>query len=238
MSRKTWNRLAPKFESSVCDVTSSSGAQVAELVRRTKPSQAKTLVDAGCGIGSFVKRFGRRYGRVVAFDFAEAMVRRAKRRCAKVPNVEWTVCGLEAAAGKLGSIGDFVACLNVITSTDPKLRKRQWESLAQLAKPGGYVFFVAPAVESAKRTVKFADEDNNIHRSDFGAGLIYRGDAPQKHYTREELRDIFRDHGLRVISLKRIHYPWSDDGVDDPGLQWPWSWGALGRRRLRGPSTQ
>ena len=62
MSRRSWNRLAGDFETTVCDVTRSSGRQLAELVRRTRPSRDKTLVDAGCGIGSFMKRFGRRFG--------------------------------------------------------------------------------------------------------------------------------------------------------------------------------
>ncbi len=88
MSRKTWNRLADDFEVAVCDVTRSSGKQLAELVRRAGPSRGKTLIDAGCGIGSFVKRFGRRFGSVIAFDFAAKMVARARsavRRC-RVPN--------------------------------------------------------------------------------------------------------------------------------------------------------
>ncbi|HMP07798.1 MAG TPA: hypothetical protein PJ982_15715, partial [Lacipirellulaceae bacterium] len=132
--------------------------------------------------------------------------------------------GLEAAAGKLGPIGDFVACLNVITSTDADLRRRQWASLAGLPKPGGYALVVIPALESALRVVEHADDDNLIHRSNFKAGLVYRGDAPQKHYTRDELAGIaaeptpdalrdqldaildFTEHG-RVMSLEK-HAAW------------------------------
>ena len=62
MSRRNWNHLAATFEAAVCDVTHSSGTQLAQLVRRSQPSRSKTLVDAGCGIGSFTRRFGRRFG--------------------------------------------------------------------------------------------------------------------------------------------------------------------------------
>jgi len=233
MTRKLWNHLAQDFEVAVCDVTRSSGSQLAELVRRARPKKSKTLVDAGCGIGSFVKRFGRRFGRVVAFDFAERMVRRAKKRCAAVSRVTWQMLGLEDAAAVIGPIGDLVVCLNVITSTDDALRRRQWASLAGLPQPGGYVLVVVPALESARRVVKYADDDNLIHQSDFETGLVFRGDARQKHYTRDALRKIMRDQQLRVVSLKRIHYPWSDDGVDDPGRTPPWSWACLARRRIR-----
>ena len=236
MSRRSWNRIAKDFEVAVCDVTRSSGQQVAELVRRTHPNQKKTLIDAGCGIGSFTRRFGKRFGRVLAFDFAANMVRRARQRCAAVRNVAWSTMGLEDAATKRGSVGDLIACLNVITSTDPKLRARQWESLAGLATPGGHVLVVVPSLESARRVAKYADADNLVHNSDFKTGIVYRGEYQQKHYTRDELRDTLASEGLRSLSLKRIRYAWSDDGVDDPGLAPPWSWVALARKRVRTPS--
>ena len=98
--------------------------------------------------------------------------------------------GLEDAAAKIGPVGDLTVCLNVITSLDAKLRRRQWASLAGLSRPGGYVLVVVPALESALHVQRFADESNKIHGSDFERGLVYRGADRQKHYTREELRDI------------------------------------------------
>lgn len=240
MSRRDWNRLAATFEVAVCDVTRSSGAELAQLVRRAEPSREKTLVDAGCGIGSFTRRFGRRFGRVIAFDFAAKMVARAKKRCVGVnDDLTWLTMGLEEGAHKLGPVGDLVTCLNVITSTDARVRRQQWASLAGLARPGGYVLVVVPSLESALRVVEFADEDNQIHDSDFDSGIVFRGKYPQKHYSRDELRETIADQGLRVVSLKRIRYPWSDDGVDDPGRPGPWSWVALARKRSRrGPKRR
>jgi SAM-dependent methyltransferase len=233
MTRKIWNHLAKDFEAVVCDVTTSSGPQLAELVKRTRPHRSKTLVDAGCGIGSFAKRFGRHYGRIVAFDFAGKMVDRARERCDALPNVAWSTLGLEDAATRIGTVGDLVVCLNVITATDADLRRRQWTSLAGITQAGGYVIVVVPALESACRVAKFADEDNRIHDSDFDAGIVYRGQYQQKHYSRDELRTTIDGENLRVLALKRIHYPWSDDGVDDPGRTPPWSWVALARKRQR-----
>jgi trans-aconitate methyltransferase len=231
MSQKLWNGLAGKFEAAVCDVTTSSGNQIAELVRRTGPSRDQTLVDAGCGIGSFLKRFGSRYGDVVAFDFASRMVARAKKRCPDLPSVRWKTLGLEDAAAAIGPVGDLTVCLNVITSTDARLRARQWTSLTGLSRPDGYVLVVVPALESALHVQRFADDANKIHLSDFKRGLVYRGDDRQKHYTRDELRQIVAAHAMRTVVLKRIHYAWADDGVDDPGRRRPWSWACLARRR-------
>jgi 2-polyprenyl-3-methyl-5-hydroxy-6-metoxy-1,4-benzoquinol methylase len=231
VTQQLWNGLAKKFEAAVCDVTTSSGKQLAELVRRTEPNRSQTLIDAGCGIGSFLKRFGHRYGNVVAFDFASRMVTRAKKRCPAFPIVTWRTLGLEDAAAAVGPVGDLTVCLNVITSTDAKLRARQWASLAGLSRPGGYVLVVVPALESALHVQRFADDDSKIHASDFRRGLVYRGDARQKHYSRDELRKIVMAHDLRVVVLKRIHYAWADDGVDDPDRRRPWSWVCLARKR-------
>jgi 2-polyprenyl-3-methyl-5-hydroxy-6-metoxy-1,4-benzoquinol methylase len=231
MTQQLWNGLAKSFETAVCDVTASSGAQLAELVRRTGPNRGQTLVDAGCGIGSFLKRFGGRYGNVIAFDFARRMVTRAKKRCPALRDVTWKTLGLEDAAAAIGPVGDLTVCLNVITSTDAKLRRRQWASLAGLARSGGYVLVVVPALESALHVQRFAEDDNKIHGSDFKRGMVFRGDDRQKHYTRDELRKIVAREGLRVVALKRIHYAWADDGVHDPGRRRPWSWACLARRR-------
>ena len=170
---------------------------------------------------------------MLAFDFAAKMVARAKVKCADLPEIAWATMGLEDAAGNFGPVGDLVTCLNVITSTDALLRARQWRSLAGLANPRGHVLVVVPALESAERVAKYADAENRIHDSDFRSGIVFRGEYPQKHYGREELRTTIADEGLRVMSLKRIHYKWSDDGVDDPGRLLPWSWVALARKRSR-----
>jgi 2-polyprenyl-3-methyl-5-hydroxy-6-metoxy-1,4-benzoquinol methylase len=237
MTQQLWNGLARKFEAAVCDITTSSGNQLAELVRRVGPGRGQTLVDAGCGIGSFTKRFGRRYRNIVAFDFASRMVARAKQRCPALPNVAWMTLGLEDAAAAIGPVGHLTVCLNVITSTDARLRTRQWASLAGLSRPGGYVLFVVPALESALHVQRFADELSKIHASDFKRGLVYRGDDRQKHYTRDELAHIVATNRMRVVALKRIHYPWADDGVDDPGRRRPWSWACVARRRRQSAKT-
>jgi precorrin-6B methylase 2 len=234
MSKNQWDQLATHFEDEVCDITAVSGDLLSELVHRVRPGEDRVLVDAGCGIGSFVKRFGPRYGEVVAFDFAPRMVGRARKRCADLTHVTWSTLGLEDAAGKIGPVGDLSVCLNVITSTNEQLRERQWTSLAGLAKPGGHVLVVVPSIESARHVIKHVDPSNEIHGSNIEEGLIFRGDEHQKHYGREELRQTVWCRGMRILSLRRIYYPWTDEGLNEElSVRRPWDWVCLARKSKR-----
>lgn len=225
MSERAWNLLAAKFEDAVCDITSTSGDLLAKLVDRTRPNKRQTLVDAGCGIGTFVQRFGPRFGRVVAFDFASAMVMRAKRRCRDLDHATWQAMPLEAAGERLGPIAHLAVCLNVITSSDSRLRGRQWESLAALLRPGGHLLVVVPSLESARYVAELEGDSSSGE-----ADLIRRTDTRQKHYSRAQLRRRVGEHGLQVLSLRRVPYPWSEEGSELAAAKQPWDWACLALR--------
>lgn len=228
MSQKAWNLLAREFEDSVCDITATSGDLLAELVARTKPNRRQTLVDAGCGIGTFVERFGEKFGKVVAFDFASAMVRRARRRCRELRYAKWKSMPLEDAGEHFGSVAHLAVCLNVITSPDAELRARQWESLAMLVRSTGHLLAVVPSLESAQYV---AEVDAAAHLpQDVESDLIRRSDTRQKHYSRGELRRLLMGLGFRVLSLRQIRYPWSDEGLEHRTAKSPWDWVCLARK--------
>jgi ubiquinone/menaquinone biosynthesis C-methylase UbiE len=231
MSQKGWNRLAAEFEASVCDITASSGDAIAKLVALAKPTRKQTLVDAGCGIGTFVERFGDRFGKIIAFDFASAMVKRAQKRCEDFAHAQWHTLPLEDAGAKLGAVAHLAVCLNVITSPRDSLRQRQWDSLAQLVRPGGHLLVVVPALESA-RYVAELDEEAFHGSVDLESELIRRNDTEQRHYSRQQLRSIVTQRGFEVISLRRIHYPWAEDGMEFAISKSPWDWACLARKSV------
>jgi SAM-dependent methyltransferase len=229
MSQQGWNRLAAEFETSVCDITATSGPQIAKLVALTKPNRRKTLVDAGCGIGTFVERFGDSFGKIIAFDFAAAMVKRARRHCQDFEQAEWHALPLEKAGAKFGSIANLAVCLNVITAPKPRLREQQWISLGQLVKPGGHLLVVVPALESARYVAEMDAEA--FHGSvDIESELVRRNDTEQKHYSRQELRRIVTQLGFEVVALRKATYPWGEDGLELTERKSPWDWACLARK--------
>lgn len=229
MSQQGWNRLAAEFEESVCDITAASGAAVARLVKLAKPNRKQTLLDAGCGIGTFTERFGDLFGKVVAFDFAAAMVKRSRKRCAHFEHTEWHALPLERAGAKFGPIADLAVCLNVITSPKGTLRRRQWQSLANLVKPIGQLLVVVPALESAQYVASLDGEafHGSVEEDD---DLIRRNDTEQKHYARAELRRIVEELGFEIVTLRKVSYPWADDGLELSATKSPWDWACLARK--------
>jgi SAM-dependent methyltransferase len=154
MSHQSWNLLASDFENSVCDITSTSSKLLGELVARARPNRRQTLVDAGCGIGTFVEHFGDRFGKVIAFDFASAMVRRARAPGRAKENATRRSIPMVKAAQRIGTVAHLAVCLNVITSPDAELRQQQWDSLIQLVRPTGRLLLVVPSLESAHYTAE------------------------------------------------------------------------------------
>ena len=117
MNRADWNRLADDFESEVCDITREERTgKVQRYVNAVKlPRGNAMLVDLGCGIGSFVSKFGSRFARIVAIDHASKIVSRAKASCSCATPVRWMVMDVAKAGDALGACSDLTVCMNVIT---------------------------------------------------------------------------------------------------------------------------
>ena len=240
LTKAQWNRLAERFNSSVCDITSGErGRVIHELVesaldRRSRP----VMVDVGCGVGTFIRRYGRRFEESVGVDFAERMLRGARRRCAKVPRVRWVCSAVEDVPKKVGRISDFTVCMNVLTSPSAALRRRQWRALGQITHPGGCLLVVLPSFESAAFVAEVEERMNPGSSAQREAdGTVHRGRARQKHYTRAELRESAERAGFRVLKTPKVHYGWVDEGLSPSRShargRYPWDWALFAVRRSK-----
>jgi hypothetical protein len=64
-------------------------------------------------------------------------------------------------------------------------------------------------------------------------GLVDRGGSRQKHFARNELRDLLARHGFRTKKIQRVTYPWQKEGLRKPrnaGTRRPWDWLVLAER--------
>jgi len=236
MKRADWNRLADDFESEVCDITREERTgKLDRYVDAVKlPRRDAVLVDLGCGIGTFVSKFGSRFARIVAVDHASRIVARAKASCDCATPVKWMVMDVAKAGEALGVCADLTVCMNVITSVSRERRDALWRSVAIVTKPGGYAIVVVPSIESDEMVRKVAFRagraDEFIATPD---GLVTRDGAVQKHFSRHELATTLSTNGFTVRRMGRAAYPWSVEGLRKPsaaGVKPPWDWMCLSRR--------
>jgi len=232
MKQAYWNSAALDFENEVCDITREESADLVK--RHVALAKAKrkdpVLVDLGCGVGTFIHRYGRRFESVIGVEFASRIIAQAVTRCAKMPNVTWKTMDIPRAAKEIGTVADLTVCMNVITSASAAKRAALWSSLVHVTRKGGHALVVIPSLESEWLVRATTKEKLEPVRK---GGLVKRDDAWQKHYERAELDRIFTDYGFTVRRVDRATYPWSIEGVRETAARAknrPWDWMALAQR--------
>jgi SAM-dependent methyltransferase len=232
MKQAYWNSAALDFESEVCDITREESA---DLVKRhvalAKPKRKNpVLVDLGCGVGTFIERYGPRFHKVIGVEFAPRIIAQAIARCAKMPNVSLKTMDIPPAAKAIGTVADLTVCMNVITSASAAKRAALWSSLAHVTRKGGYALAVVPSLESEWLVRATTREKLEAVRK---GGLVKRDDAWQKHYERAELDGVFADNGFKTVRVDRATYPWSIEGLRETKARAknrPWDWLCLAQR--------
>jgi SAM-dependent methyltransferase len=236
VSRKEWDKLADDFEREVCDITRETrGNQIARAVRAL-PLSAKSsvLVDLGCGLGTFVARYGKLFRHSFAVEHAPRIIARAKTRLAGRADITWLTASMAPAARRIGRVADLTVCMNVITMPEARIRARMWDGIARVTKKRGHALIVVPSIESDRMVERVAYGTSRAEAmAEAPDGLVDRGGARQKHFARDELEALLGAHGFRVKKMQRVFYPWQKEGLRKPrgaGTRRPWDWLVLAER--------
>jgi SAM-dependent methyltransferase len=215
VSRKEWDNLADDFEREVCDITrETSGREIARLVLGLRLSPGTSvLVDLGCGIGTFIERYGKLFRTTFAVEHAPRIIARAKKRLANRSGITWLTSNIPPAAKRIGARADLTVCMNVVTMPQGRVRQQMWDGIAKVTKRNGHALIVVPSIESDR--------------------MVERGGSRQKHFAREELDALLATHGFRTKKVLRVSYPWQKEGLRKPrnaGKRQPWDWLVLAQR--------
>jgi 2-polyprenyl-3-methyl-5-hydroxy-6-metoxy-1,4-benzoquinol methylase len=228
MRRARWEQLAGTFRQSVCDITAADRAGViASIVEGTLGESARgTLVDLGCGRGTFIRRFGGRFSRVIGVDFAASVLEQARRRCRDLGPVEWRAADIVNETDDLRESADLAVSLNVITSASPAKRAALWRSLYAVTRRGGAALVVVPSLES-HGVVRAAARGLGIRLAASGAGgVVSRGADRQKYFRASEVLRAIENAGFDPVFLAVVPYDWRHEGLPsrrDPSRP-PWDW--------------
>ena len=222
-----WDRHARRFTSEVFDITRAHAGGV--LDRRVKELAPKrgtgTLLDAGCGIGTFTRKYGSRFAHVIAMDFSPAILRRAMSTRPALPNVTWLCADIVALPLILQpGVADLTVSLNVLTYAAPERNDDILRALCLLTARGGHALVVAPSAESE------ASEGRGRGSRAGGAAhehTQHRQGLTQRFFTRETLTLAARDAGWAAAELESITYPRMYENVGRAGRRdrrenWDW----------------
>jgi SAM-dependent methyltransferase len=103
-----------------------------------QPSKDKTLVEIGAGAGRMTHRFAELYGRVIALDVSDEMLRLGRGNLAGVDNVEWTLgSGSDLSMLADRSVDDVFSYITLQHVPTSMAVVRYLEEAGRVLAPGG-----------------------------------------------------------------------------------------------------
>ena len=246
MDEKDWDAVAATFEEDIFSVPEHDRlGQILQLLDSHADGNA-VAADIGCGIGRGLAMLSERFGTVHATDISSECLAVAENRNARLHNVRYHHADL--AMPLLFPPVDLALCINVLLIAKRAQRQTMLANLCGSVKPGGHLVLVTPALESAlyashrlvelyeakgmKPAVAQRKATRDTTRLDMG--VLYLAGAPTKHHLKEELADLLDQHGMDVLSIEKIEYPWTyalEEAPPEMPAPMPWNWLAHAIRR-------
>lgn len=160
----------------------------------------KRVLDVGCGGGILADAMARRGAQVLGIDLATKALRVAQLHAleAGTPNVEYREVSVEGLAIEQPETFDVVTCMEMLEHVpDPGSVVR---SCAELAKPGGWVFF--STIHRNPKAFLYA-----IVGAEYVLNLLPRGTHEYLKFIRpSELAGFCRSAGLEWVGTRGIEY--------------------------------
>jgi SAM-dependent methyltransferase len=238
-----WSRAAATYEEDFIDpyLPGVKNPLPAALVALASPR--KTAADLGCGVGPLLPTLAGQFGRVIAVDFADAMLERARERCRGLANVEFVQRSLTDLSPLAATLDAAVAVNSLVMPDLSDLEKVLREVYVAL-RPGGRFLGVVPAmdgvhyctmllVDRARRTGMPIDKArrNAAHLADhdlydFAFSSFRYLNIDQHFWQPFEVRYRLRRAGFGRVRLAKVHLSWSQfaGAADFAGLPPPWDW--------------
>jgi SAM-dependent methyltransferase len=213
----------------------------------------KTVVDLGCGTGPLLPRLLERFGRVIALDFAPAMLARARERLG--PERSCHVSFLHRAMHEIDDLAgqiDVAITINSLVMPDVRLIDRTLRSIHASLRPKGVLLGIVPSLDAIQyHTMLLLDQaleqglemadamrvtgHHAEHRFyDFAFGRFKFQGLRQKFWLPFEVEHRLGKAGFRGIKLNKVLYPWDESLAGSSELaSFPpsWDWFFLARRQ-------
>src|SRR5207245_7904227 len=211
---------------------------------RSWPAPLSTTVAVlGCGIRRLLPFPAAQIQRVLAIDFAEGMLERARERCRHLRNVEYFQLPLTDLASRARRVDVAVAVNSLVMPEIPALEE-SLQQIHRLLRPGGVFLGIVPAMDAVHyHTMLLVDRalaagkpievarKNAAHfvehaLYDFAFGE-FRYEGLEQHFWQPfEVRYRLRRAGFQHIQLARVLLSWEQLACEKELKQHPppWDW--------------
>jgi SAM-dependent methyltransferase len=244
-----WSRAAEVYEKEFIDpYLPGVRNPLRDAISALPDTASQTVADLGCGIGPLLPFLAERFRRVVAVDFAEGMLQRARERCAGLRNVEFLQSSLTDLRPLHGQ-EDVAVSVNSLVLPDVGELKQALAAIHDTVKPGGRFLGIVPSMDGVHYfTMLLHDRarrsgmpdakarQNAAHHAehkfyDFAFGEFRYQGLHQHFWQPFEVRYRLRRAGFRKIHLAKVHLAWEQFGcaadLKDEAPPWDWFFHAV-----------
>jgi len=249
----TWSRHAARYDELFLDPY---GPHVEnplwEALAAVPDPARKTVADLGCGTGPLLPYLVERFQRVIALDFAPAMLECAGDRLGpaaadRVTFLERPMHELDDLAGQI----DVAVAVNSLVMPDVRLVDRTLRSIRACLRPGGQFLGIVPSIDAIcyhlmllmehaldqghlpREAQKLAALHAERRHYDFAFGQFHYQGLRQKFWRPFEVEYRLAKAGFTATTLDKVLYPWDDSLAGGESLtgfppSWDWFFRALG----------
>jgi SAM-dependent methyltransferase len=240
-----WNRHAPRYAEIFLDPYGEAVENpLWDAIASVAHADSKTVADLGCGTGPLLPYLAEQFARVIAVDFAPAMLERARGRLRPelADRVTFVPRPMHDLAEFEGEI-DVAVAVNSLVMPDVRLIDQSLSSVRASLRPGGLFLGIVPSIdaiayhlmllkEQALRqglNTKEAERLAGLHAEqrhyDFAFGLFRFQGLRQKFWQPFEVEHRLKAAGFASPTLIKVLYPWDDNLIGSDTLTgFPRSW--------------
>lgn len=143
-----WSQAAADYETVFVDpFRADVHNPLLERLRAVPDSSGKTVADLGCGVGPLLPFLAQNFRKVIAVDFAEGMLERARQRCKGLKNVSFLHTPLTDLA-RLKAKVDVAVAVNSLVMQDIAALEKSLKEIRLSLQPGGLFLAILPAMDA------------------------------------------------------------------------------------------
>ncbi len=204
----------------------------------------KTVIDLGCGTGPLLPSLLKRFRRVIALDFAPAMLARARERVGPDPSrpIEFLHRAMHELDDLAGRI-DVAISINSLVMPDVRVIDKTLHSIHASLRPRGQLLGIVPSLDAIQyhtmllldqalaqgleiaEAMRFTSHHAEHRFYDFAFGRFKFQGLRQKFWLPFEVEYRLTKAGFRGVKLKKVLYPWDENQAGSSELSgFPPSW--------------